>query len=197
MRIPTELAGSLYRAPQDADSKISAGNYTRYSNQQLLEYLSRPNLFNGMAAAVLLRPKMAIRYHLLPALAAAFSAARPTRNSSPVGRAVDILFRDLALLFDLAKPDWKELPQDWVILGSSLDQADFELAGSLLQQILESTPVAKPMAFLENFCRPGGEQPEWLRFFWLSDEDLAQLTAEKELAIAMITKNDEDHPQDG
>lgn len=116
MTITKEQALGLY---QTASNPPPEQTMHKVSNLALLHRLSSHPL--GMIAETFMRPKMAMKYHLLPALAHELACARPTRGKAcELSKAIS-LARSVALLLETADPAWCELPKSWVFFGSNLD----------------------------------------------------------------------------
>lgn len=186
---PNEIA-LLYEASREKErqTKIS------YTNHELVHALlglskKRVTSITRTVGEVFMRPTMAMRYQLLPALAHMLAGARPCPGTSPLNKAskTNALERSLALLLELTDPAWKELPQDWVYLGSVLESNDLELARDILSKILAGMPVRHPMRFLRDFSQPGGT--DWLRHFWLSSEEYDAFIREKQEVRARIDED--------
>ena len=164
------------------------------SNLDLLHSLSSQPL--GMIAETFMRPKMAMKYHLLPALAHELALARPIRGKAGELSQAASRARSVALLLETADPSWRELPKSWVFFGSDLESG-IKDARENLADIFAKIHVEHPMRFLENFCAPLPDMAEWRRFFWLSDQEMNDFLAEKAKTIEMINADDEeDVPQE-
>lgn len=191
MPISKEQAKSLY----GIDGPPPTQKMRKHSNIELLQELSRQPLC--MVAETFLRPQMAMKYQLLPALGHVLASARPTRVEAH-GLSKDVaVLRSVALLLQTADPGWHELPKPWTYLGIYFDgkrnsNMDYAAAQEELTNIFASTHVERPMRFLENFCAPPPDEAEWKRFYWLSDEDFEDFKAEKQRTIDMIEAPDEE-----
>lgn len=191
MTISKEQAKSLY----GTDTAPPAQKMRKFSNINLLEELSKQPLC--MVAEAFLRPRMAMKYKLLPALGHVLASARPTRVEAH-GLSKDVaLLRSVALLLQTADPGWNELPKPWTYLGIYFDakrntNIDYAAAQEELTNIFAATSVKRPMRFLEDFCAPLPNDAEWKRFFWLSDEEFEDFKSEKQLTIDMIEAPDEE-----
>lgn len=183
MPISKEQAIGLYQRREEAAPQKPA---YQLSNRDLLKRLGT-NYF-AMAAETFMRPRMAIKYHLLPALAWELEAARPHPGAGEkLSREIE-LARSLALLLQTADPAWKELPKSWVFLGSSLEgRVDYDSARDLLNDIFSDiATVAEPMKFLRRFCQPLPERSRWLRFYDFTNGEMDNFMDEKRLSIEMI-----------
>lgn len=189
MHIPAEQVTRLYKPDEVGKDIAQKSKYQKYSNRDLLKNCAGNDPVK-MAAFVLLRPKASIRYHLVPALVAAFAEYRPLANKSVPVQEEEKLPRHLAFLLDLYDPAWKELPKQWAILGSYLNKNIYYNAYETLMDCLKATSCENPMLFLQNFCRDVENDTEWLRYFWLSEKDFQELIAEKDQTIAMINQVD-------
>lgn len=197
MTISKRQAQALYE--KDAgESTAGSGKISKMSNKDLLHYLSGLcKLEKGVpaervAAEVFLRPRMAMRYNLLPVLSRILAPARPCAGASPAVEGQQRLQRSLALLLTLANADWQELPKSWTFLGSALEDNNLELAREYLNAILASIPVRDPMLLLKEFTAPAENDISWQRFFWLTEKDLNDFTNEKQETINIINQEDEE-----
>lgn len=192
MPISKEQAKSLY----GTDSVPPAQTLRKFSNLDLLkECGSRGPL--SMIAETFLRPRMAMKYHLLPALAHELAYARPSRVE-PHGLSKEIrLARSVALLLETADRAWRELPKSWIYLGVYFDgklrsTVEYDEVQAELVNVFAGIHVERPMRFLEKFCMPFPEMAVWRRFFRLSNEEYQDFKNEKERTLEMINADDED-----
>lgn len=186
MTITKEQALGLY---QTASNPPPEQKMNKVSNLDLLHRLSVQPL--GMIAETFMRPKMAMKYHLLPALAHELALARPIRGKVGELSKATSLARSVALLLETADPAWCELPKSWVFFGSNLESG-LEDVQEGLADIFAEIHVEHPMRFLENFCAPLPDMAEWRRFFWLNEQEMNDFLAEKAKSIEMINADDEE-----
>lgn len=186
MPMSKRQANGLYKS-ENADGTTADTKAHKMSNWDLLYSITERKLPEQMAAAVFMRPKMTMRYHLLPVLARELAHARP-HPAVPEAPATNEqkLRRSLALLIELADKDWDELPMAWWTLGSALETMDMELARENLDSILESSHVNNPMGFLKKFAEPLNDNVSWQRFFWLSDQDIEDFRNERQETVRRI-----------
>lgn len=193
MPISKEQAKNLY----GTDCAPPVQNMRKISNIGLLWGLSKQPL--RMVAETFLRPRMAMKYQLLPALGCVLASARPSRLETHGLSKEVALLRSVALLLETADPSWKELPKTWTYLGIYFDAkrnatVDYAAAQEELANIFATTPIERPMRLLENFCAPFPDEAEWKRYFRLSDEEFEDFKAEKQQTIDMIEAPDEEAP---
>lgn len=190
MPISKRQAHALYNC-ENAEDKPDSGKVHKLSNWDLLRNVSQGNFPEQFAAAVFLRPKMAMRYKLLPALAMQLDHARPIGPQAfPVKTPEEKLRRSLALILELADENWTELPRTWGYLGSALETMDIDLAQAAIESILHKSAVPDPMEFLKKFAEPVTENTVWKRFYWLSDADLEEFRNEREETLKRINEED-------
>lgn len=187
MPLSKEQAKSLY----GPGSAAPAQKIHKFSNRALLYELTRQPL--QMIAETFMRPTMAMKYHLLPALAHELAYARPGMAvPSSLAHSCELI-RSVALLLQTADDRWSELPRSWTYLGSYFDGKNIEYAETreALDSIFACIHIECPMRFLERFCEPFPQMADWRRFFWLTEEEFQEFKDEKTRTIGMINADDE------
>lgn len=191
MPLTRQQADRLYDIGETMDNSGNARGH-KMSNLDLIRRISHDAKPEQMAAAVFLRPRMAMRYYLLPALSTQFYQSRPARNGAkPAKSEQEKLLRSLALVLELADENWSELPRAWSYLGSALESGDMELVQDAIAAIIGRATVKKPMEFLEKFAQIPADNTAWQRFFRLSDADLAEFDNEREMTLKNIEEDEE------
>lgn len=191
MPLSKQQADRLYDIVESGDEPCDSRVH-KMSNLALIQRISCGDHPEQMAAAVFLRPRMAMRYYLLPALSTQFYQSRPAGNGAkPAKSEQEKLLRSLALVLELADENWSELPRAWSYLGSALESGDMELARDAIAAILGRATVEKPMEFLEKFAQIPADNTAWQRFYRLSDADLAEFDNEREITLKNIEEEDE------
>ena len=191
MPLSKHQADRLYEIEEAVEKPAETASH-KVSNLDLILAISRGAHPEQMAAAVFLRPRMAMRYSLLPALARQFSQSRPVENlANPATKRKERLRRSLALVLELADENWTELPRAWCYLGSALETGDMELVRDAIAAILDRATVKKPMEFLDKFAQIPADNTAWQRFYRLSDADLEEFANEREITLQSIEEEDE------
>ena len=190
MPLTKRQAAALYNL-DDAETNPRDKKAHKMSNLQIIKKLSSRRIPEDMAAAVFLRPRAAMRYRLLPALARQFAHARPVGDARPAKTPEEKLRRSLALILELADDSWDELPREWASLGSFLNDMNLELAREAIQTILANAKIADPVSLLKKFSQPEPDNTAWERFFWLNPEELSACEAEKEETLKRIDEQDD------
>lgn len=189
MPISREQVNALYEGVTDASVKLIS-----VSNMDLLDYLYHKNQYVSLIASVLLRPHSAMRFHLLPALAAALEYQRPVAGSGAVvpHNPTTTVVRSVSLLLEFADPEWIELPDSWVSLGSVLANQDMTTAREFLDTILAGINVKHPIRVLRQYCSPLANSANIIRHFKLSPAEMEYFKIrEKEETIKKISEADQ------
>lgn len=191
MPLTKRQAAALYSL-ESADDGPRDRKAHKMSNLQIIKKLSPRRIPEDMAAAVFLRPRAAMRYHLLPALARQFAHARPYGDDArPARTPEEKLRRSLAFILELVDDSWEELPREWALLGSFLNDMNLEGAREGIQTILSNARIPDPAALLNKFSQPEPDNTAWERFFWLTPEELSVCEAEKEETLKRIDEEDD------
>lgn len=165
------------------------------SNIELIKKLEHKTDPLRLTASVFLRPASALRYNLLPALAAKLAYQKPVEGSraQPCKTPEEGIVRSLSLLLELADPAWTELPDSWISLGSVLNNRDLVLAREFLDTILASTRVEKPMEALRKLCSTEKDDTGWVRYYRLSPDEFKYFDSEEVAeALKKIAEADQD-----
>lgn len=189
MDAPPEIMERLYKSSLNS-APLAA---TRWSNMALARR-DNPGHSLAIAGDVFLRPRMAMRYQLVPALDFLLSSYRPTEEAKSVKNQSDgsQLLRSIALLLRLYDPEWTELPFKWQILGNDIDGGSLDAARETLNDIFAESTVPDPLLLLSKFQEPPPDKKDWLRYYHLSDDELRAFDAEKAETIEKINKPDDE-----